>query len=59
MRHQSENAILPRRGEVPSLPAGGAHAPSRRTRRPAILADSLYLNIAVAAGLLWLALRSV
>ncbi len=56
MRLQHDNPLPPARrsGAVPA-PAGGAerHPP---TRFPA---DSLYLHIAIAAGLLWLVLRTV
>lgn len=58
MRQQRDNAIRPRRGEDRSSPPAGINAAPPARRLPPFFADGLYLNTALAAGLLWLALRA-
>ena len=57
MRHRIEPAILPRRREAFLPPAPGSRQASVSRNEGRLFADSLYLHIAVAAGVLWLVLR--
>lgn len=55
MRPTNDATTLPRSGEIRLTPETG----SRRQQPASGFADSLYLHIAVAAGLLWLVLNGV
>lgn len=56
MRHSNATTTLPRSGGVRLTPDADG---SRRQQPASGFADSLYLHIAIAAGLLWLVLNGV
>ena len=59
MRHRIEHAVLPRRREVSLSSAPGIRQSSVFRQGWGMFADSLYCNVAIAAGLLWLVLRAL